>query len=83
MVLVFPTVQQVVSAAKDNPHELKQMLEKEPSTLDALMRDAIGEVKYIRVTEEDRKRLDDAKKKGIAEGLIIGLAVALFLRDFR
>ena len=78
MVLIFPSFQEVVNETKENPKNLKELLEKHPELLNVLMSDSKGEVKYIRLAAEDQKRLEAAKKNGIPEGLIIGLAIALF-----
>jgi len=79
MVLSIPTIQDVVSEVKDNPDALRDLVGKNSDLLNIVMQmDAKNATKYVRLSEEDQKRLTKMKKNGIAEGVIIGLAVALF-----
>jgi len=79
MTLTIPTVQQVVTEVKDNPRALRQLLDTNLDLLNIVMQvDTKNAVKYIRISEKDQKNLIELKKKGVTEGAVIGLALALF-----
>lgn len=76
----MPTLEQVLDDAKDNPSNLKSMIEKNPELLNFLIHSSSSknDIKYVRFTDDDKRRLEEMRNKGIAEGVVIGLAVALF-----
>ena len=73
----MPSVSDIAMEMKENPQAFKAVLEKNPKLLDMIMSGGTGEVKYIRLSKDDQRRLAEAKENGIAEGVLIGLGVAL------
>jgi len=78
MVLTIGTTQELLTDVKSNPDHLKELVDKNPAMLNILMLDGKDRVKYVKLFEEDQKKLTEAKRRGVAEGVVIGLAVALF-----
>lgn len=72
-----PTVEQLATEIRQNPDALKNLVEKDPELINMIMRNAEKEIKYVKITEEDQRRLREAKTKGLAEGVLIGLGIAL------
>ena len=76
--LTIPTLQDVIRETGDDPKMMKELLEKNPALVNIVMQESKKTIKYVRISEENQKNLEDASKNGIAEGVIIGLAIAFF-----
>ena len=64
----------------EDPELLKTTINKNPALLDYIFSDAEIRRKYVKIlpqTEEELKRL--ARDTGIAEGILLGLGVALLI----
>ena len=81
MPLMLPTVADVIKEIDDDPKYLKRVLDKDPALINIVSQtDTKHFVKYTRIREKDEKRLSKiAEDKGVAEGALIGLAIALLL----
>ena len=63
-----------------NPEILRNTMKNNPALLDYIFSDAEIQRKYVKINpevEEDLKRI--SRETGIAEGLLLGLGVALLL----
>ena len=82
MVLTIATLNEVVSKAESSPQELekimKDMMNISPAVLNFVFQDAKQEVKYVKIPEQMEEKIREAKKTGIAEGVIFGIGLVLF-----
>lgn len=72
------TNEQMLDMVKRDPQFLKEIISKEPRILNMIMADTPSNTKYVKLAVHDQQRMDEMRKKGVAEGVVIGLAVALF-----
>lgn len=82
MVLTIATLQEVVSKSETNPkgfeQDIKELMEKSPAIFNFIFQDAKAGVKYVKIPEQMESKIQEAKKTGIAEGVIIGIGIVLF-----
>ncbi|TAL61978.1 MAG: hypothetical protein EPN85_03555 [Bacteroidetes bacterium] len=74
------TIQDIADKIKNDPEFLKNIIKQNPALLNIAMQyDTENSVKYTRISVDDQNKLRLMSEiKGIAEGAIIGLAVAMF-----
>lgn len=81
LALTIPSINDVITEFHNNPIEFRETIQNNPSLLNIVMQEeGKNSVKYVRITENDQKKLLEAKKRGVAEGVLIGFAVALFFK---
>ena len=80
MVETLVNTKELENRLLEDPELLKTTINKNPALLDYIFSDAEIRRKYVKIlpqTEEELKRL--ARDTGIAEGILLGLGVALLI----